>query len=388
MNTLKLFCSNPIYYEGLFSLKPKDKEFLLAAADLSLKKYKGVGVYGDRATIVKQVFSNKITWQGFLKIFKLDYLIDNTKQNNIKQLLADTHLMLNTISYIKTITNKKDDLNILLKSVLHDYKSVCIAPRVLIAYDIKTVKKHFTKYDVSKIDPTHFMGVPMIIDDGEWTSVYRPSTYDKKNAIIKMMENSNIQTLPCIKNAIKNKEMFVYYELNLIIEPISSALYFIDKSNIHRVGLILSFLKYDINKTVDVFYMESAVVENNSLSAQLEQIIFESIKNDLKYNLDIKKVNIISFELEDCPRINIQGRSNTCAIWSLFLFFVFVSTPNRKIIFKTLQSMTQYERDKLLIVFICFVAIHQKISNEKLDSHPTLNYSVDYLQKYRNDFYI
>ena len=83
----------------------------------------------------------------------------------------------------------------------------------------------------------------------------------------------------------------------------------------------------------------------------LENIILESIKQDIEVNLGLK-CKIITFDMDQCPQINIQGHMRTCALWSLFIFYIYVLYPNRKAIFTTLKNMSSNDRNIVLMMFI------------------------------------
>ena len=69
-----------------------------------------------------------------------------------------------------------------------------------------------------------------------------------------------------------------------------------------------------------MFVIETSIDDKKIiLWKKFEDIINHSLIQDIKVNLGIN-CDLITHDMDMCPRINIQEDLHTCALWSLFLF--------------------------------------------------------------------
>ena len=182
---------------------------------------------------------------------------------------------------------------------------------------------------------------------------FRPILPKKYSALVNNKNQNYERAKKCIENAKKGFVRFVYYEVSLVIEKIPSVNLFVE-TNIHRSAAILDFGEYDKTKRAKVYAIESSIdTKQVILWKKVENIINHSLIQDIKVNLGIN-CDLITYDMDMCPRINIQQELPTCALWSIFLFFIFVFYPNRNNIFTILSKMDHTEKNKVLGFFIYY----------------------------------
>lgn len=74
---------------------------------------------------------------------------------------------------------------------------------------------------------------------------------------------------------------------------------------------------------------------------------------------------------------------STCAIWSLYLFYLYIFCPSRKTIYSILREIEMKSRDSILLVFIFFIYINFKkdIEGQKIrERHYDIEDTVEYLK--------
>ena len=284
-------------------------------------------------------------------IFKADYL--NYAVSNLTEfkMFINSRDFPSVIMNIKRATGLDYIIDRLNKKVIKSREALCLTPRFFFTYAKNEAQTFNTKYKFSNIPFVLLTDIPSANNKISFPDKRGVLTGLRRRIYYNLSKVKKEQSKKCIEDTIKNGNNFVYYETNFIIENIPPMVYILGDVTYHRAGVILDFRNYKRTKVVDVYYMESSITEGVPMWILVEDIILESIKQDIEVNLGLR-VNIITFDMESCPRIGIQGNIGTCALWSLFLFYAYVLTPNRKAIFEQLKSMSNTSRDILLALFV------------------------------------
>lgn len=364
-SNIKLFCDNIFNYDYLKNIRT-DKKILIKFAQKSLEKYANDknSIYYRRAFVLKVMLSNlPKTYEFFFAIFNQPYLnkyVYSSNFNEIKSFIKSKYDLYDTVMYIKSITLHSDEFNHLTLEIIDSTNAVCISPRWFYTYtrsEAKIVNKNkVVKYD-DKI--SNFYGFAFLTDLN--VNVIDKIINERKilteniNGLLQNKIKNDLKTKECINSAKNGSVRFVYYEISWIIENTKNLKYFETSGGpiLHRSNVILDFVNYKDTKIVDVLYMETSIVDNPNWY-NVEEIFLDSIKNDIRSNLELE-CNIITFDSESCPRINIQGDYGTCAIWSLYLFYLYTFYPSRLEIFNMLNKINIRSKNDILLFFIFFV---------------------------------
>ena len=390
---IEMFCKNNIYYENLQVLDPRARKHLLQYAEKAHQKYPSGSAFRRKAQVIHTVLSDAPkTAEFFLDVFTQPFGAQSRAQ--IVKFTRDTRALHDIIENVKQYTLPKHEqvFKNVCQKILGSNHGTCIATRWLFTFDIDSIKQEFPTFpDVSvkirDIEPnwqgeyTHFTVpfgfLPIVMSEmPDNTPEHRPNLYKLLQAgMTTYTLNNPIKMRECIHTAMANKS-FIFYETNIIIEPIPSLMIF--NPSMHRSLFILNFKNYARTKKIDLYYLESSIAEQDSKWVYAEKIILNSVVFDLENNFDLI-INIVTFDMDSCPRINIQGIGGTCALWTNFLFYIYALNQDRAIMFKTLQAMNQRERNKALLYFLCFVKI--ELSSRHSLPHPEIMAAVTYLQE-------
>ena len=400
LSYIKYFCENIFNYEYLSGIKKNDRKILNKFIKKSLEKYKydKTSIYYRRAYIMDIMFTNKNkTYKFFFSIFNQPYLNDyvfNPDLKEIKKFIKSEYDLYDTVMYIKKLTRCSEYFNHLTFNILKSTNSVCISPRLFYTYKNKDVdfinrskiKKYNTK--LTKINGFTFLtdiDLNMYLFDFSNRNKYiseRPILINKSERLYNMMINNKIKTKKCIDDAKNGLIRFVYYEINWVIEQVDEIKYFKFNSSedtmFHRSNVILDFVNYNKTKIVDVIYMETSIEDTcySDIWVNVENILLDSIKNDIVSNLELE-CNIITFDSEDCPRVNIQGSYGTCALWSIYLFYLYIFYPSRKEIFSILYKIDIRSRNDILLFFIFFVYKTCKDKIKRVNRIPSIDIDIE-----------
>jgi hypothetical protein len=299
--------------------------------------------------IISPRVSPRVSIAYFFNMFHAEYLDFAYKNiDKVKQFILSDNLY-KTIDFIKRLSTNNIYFDRVSKSILKQNNSICMTPRWFYVYSKKDAKKFNSTYEFdNNLDFVLLTNVPKNDKDVEnrpIMSKQRQSLYTKSVDYLKTARD-------CVTRAIKDKISYIFYEVSFILEDIPIRTILTPGNQLHRSSVILNFKNYKETGIVDVYYMETSI-EDTQIDQWyiLENIILESIKQDIEVNLGLK-CNIITFDMDQCPQINIQGDIGTCALWSLFIFYIYVLYPNRKEIFTTLKNMSSNDRNILLMMFI------------------------------------
>lgn len=377
-NSFNQFCENILNYRVMYNIKnPHNRKTLLALSNQSLEKYKNMkdSIYYRRAYILQYIFrelvENKLDKKSYKFFFRLinqpylnEYLLPE-KRKLIAEFVQTDNLY-KTILYIKSVT-QQNRFEILTLKILKDHLTVCMAPRYFFTYNLKeideinkskTIKYNtqiFEKYGFGFLTDVNVEVISKIRDN-------RPILTEKlkTGGLARLWASTRFNMIAndCIEKAKKGLVKFIYYGVGWLIEKIPQ-LKVLEPSP-HKSAVILDFTKYEKTKTVDVLFMETSISEDKKeLWLEAEIILIDSIKNDIEINFGLK-CNIVTFDLENCPRIDIQGSAGTCAIWSLYIFYLYIFYPSRKTIYSILREIEMKSRNSILLVFIFFVYMNFK----------------------------
>lgn len=309
----------------------------------------------------------------------LDYAVNNL--NEVKKFVNSDSLE-KVIYSIKQLSIKPDfNINIINKRIIKSGEALCISPRFFFAYSKGEEKNFNKKY---KFSDTAFILLTDVPSSNDKISFLKERTILNKKSrenMYKRYISTTLESKKCIDNSLKKGVNYVNYEVSFIIDDIPPIEYLVKgNATLHRSSVILDFRNYSKTNTVDVYYMETSVKERSYAWVKFEEIVMEAIKQDIEVNLGYK-TNIISFEMDSCPRINIQGDTGNCAIWSLFLFYAYVLYPNRKALFEQLRSMSNTDRDLLLVIFIFSLFRIYPVLESLGQKHPVTSEAAKHFKK-------
>ncbi len=364
------FCNNIFNYDKLNILKkienPENKNKLIKLSLTSLEKYKNEkdSIYYRRAYILLTILKEqKKDYKFFFALIHQPYLNFRFLENlsELRKFINSVNLY-KTIIYIKNITNVVDNFNNLTLKILHssneNFNAVCLAPRWFVTYNYHEFN-YINKNRVNKYNTklTKEYGFTFLTDiDLDVIDKIQDGREILKKSKKLFFRNSlkNIKNVKeCIEKAKKGLIKFIYYEISWIIEDMIDLQIFLP--SLHRSNVILDFSEYDKTEIVNVLFMETSISEENlNYWLKAETILIDSVKNDIENNLGLK-CNIITFEAESCPRFDIQGEFGTCAIWSLYIFYLYIFCPSRRTIFNLLNEIDIRSRNDILLFFIFFV---------------------------------
>ena len=367
---LNKFCDNILNYHEINILKKieniENKNKLIQLLLTSLEKYKNEkdSIYYRRSYVLLTILKEqKKDYKFFFAIIHQPYLNFSFLENLFEfRNFINSNNLYKTIIYIKYITNNVDKFNGLTLKILRssnvNFDAVCLAPRWFVTYNYGEFnyinKNREKKYNTKLSKEYGFTFLTDIdldiineIEDG------RDILKNSKNALFKNSLKNIKNVKKCIEKAKKGLIKFIYYEISWIIENMKELKFFLP--SLHRSNVILDFSDYDKTEIVNVLFMETSITEEYLYYwLKAETILMDSVKNDIENNLGLK-CNIITFEAESCPRFDIQGDFGTCAIWSLYIFYLYIFCPSRRTIFNLLNEIDIRSRNDILLFFIFFV---------------------------------
>ncbi len=216
----------------------------------------------------------------------------------------------------------------------------------MINYRKSIIKDIYPKYKF-----VHLTGLlpDVISTTSDFNPKDRPLLYELGSKIATFNSNSLIHLRQCINDAKKGIVRYVYYDLAYLRDTIPEET--LTYTSYHATSVILDFEKYNLTGKAGILFFDSSYkhdVEYNTFS----KAVLGGIQFDLKTNIGLN-TEIISFNLGLCP--GIQGSGSTCAIWSLFIFYIYVLNPDDRMILQTLYLLDQNERDKILAHFLYYI---------------------------------
>lgn len=363
---IEKFCNDITSYFILDSLDKNDSKFFIDVSDIVYKKTKDSEVKKSKDGETPNIFYRRASTVRLLKepknfgfffdIYNLPFL--NYLRYDIKGInsfFKDTSRVNKVISEIKMVTLYPDKLDVVLKDTIRDKNAVCLSPRWFFAYKNSDIKKLNKKYKPMNNKWMLLTDLPKPKPKGKEYDFNSRTVLSKSYIALRMKQVEDRSRIKlCIDKAKKGDVRFVYYEISLIIEKIPSMTILENDENFHRTAAVLDFGEYDKTKKAKVYVIETSINDKELESwKKLEDIINHSLIQDIEVNLGIN-CDLITYDMDNCPRINIQEKLETCALWSLFLFFVFIFYPNRRNIYIIFSKMNQLERNKVLGVFIYY----------------------------------
>lgn len=379
---IEKFCNDITSYFILDSLDKNDSKFFIDASEIAYKKIKDREVKKSKDGKTPSIFYRRASTVRLLKepknfgfffdIYNLPFL--NYLRYDIKGIntfFKDTNRVNKVISEIKRITLYPDKIDFVLKNTITDKNSVCLSPRWFLAYKNSDIKKLNKKYKPMNNKWMLLTDIPKPKPKGyEYDFNSRTVLSKSYISLSKKQIGDTTRIKLCIEKAKKGDVRFVYYEISLLIEKIPSITILEDDETLHRTAAVLDFGEYNKIKKAKVYVIETSI-DDKALKSwkKLEDIINHSLIQDIEVNLGVN-CDLITYDMDNCPRINIQENLSTCALWSFFLFFVFIFYPNRSNIYIIFSKMNQLERNKVLGVFIYYYGtkFDKMINNRKINN--------------------
>jgi hypothetical protein len=152
---------------------------------------------------------------------------------------------------------------------------------------------------------------------------------------------NNKKHLQDILKCIKDKTQYIYINLNLAISA----------DTLHASNVILDMTDPQSPKLIS---LESSAGGSEE-EVWFEFILSSSLKKFAREQLHLQNVQYITFSDEGCPRFSIQEEQDTCAIWSLYLFYLYILNKDRKKIYSALQKLNVNQRHQIIAQFVFFV---------------------------------
>lgn len=118
------------------------------------------------------------------------------------------------------------------------------------------------------------------------------------------------------------------------------------------------------------YILESSINDDGDIaeaSQQLEHIKDISIQTFLKEYIN-ENIIVEELNLTLCPTVDIQGYTDLCGTWSLYLFVLTIlnSGIDRYIIYEIFSQYKQHERDVLIMMFMYWIFKHDKYKGIEL----------------------
>lgn len=133
---------------------------------------------------------------------------------------------------------------------------------------------------------------------------------------------------------------------------ISLVLYFTYKvpNPVHATQAIIDI------ETKKAYIIESALNFSRSLREQLELCKEVSLEAFLQKYID-PEITVESMDFNTCPAIHLQGLSDLCATWSLYLFLLILLNPHytRTDIYNIFREYDQSERNLIILQFLYYL---------------------------------
>lgn len=175
------------------------------------------------------------------------------------------------------------------------------------------------------------------------------------NPIISNMKeivNKNIENITRLQNCLSKPHinimrlniMFVYMKHNYPIIKYREG----EKLIVHASQLILNI----IDKKGYIF--DSDYKNDSKYGGILKDIKDTSLEIFLKHYIDENFI-LSRADLDACP--NLQGTAPLCAVWSLYLFLLYLLNPeyDRNQIYRILREYSQKERDLFILQFMFYI---------------------------------
>jgi hypothetical protein len=279
--------------------------------------------------------------QSGLKLpYDADYGISKSLKllSSFQNFLNDEETILRTIITIAQIHSTPITSSYILKELLNNLPlvktSICSSSMWLFSYNEKQLKSNKVKDSVSleKDEIIYTTTVPNYITDAqqhslrymqfEWLRDLNICYKDKETEMIKV----NLVTYTS-----KTSDEKGYFNFENKTEYIHATQFIINK------------------KSKKIVYLDSALRPEKS-----KYNVDDSLLHEL-YNLLGERFEILSYEEEECPRFDIQGETDLCTIYSLFISTLYFLNGNRKKIYDFLLYIGPIYREKLIAQFLFYL---------------------------------
>ncbi len=162
---------------------------------------------------------------------------------------------------------------------------------------------------------------------------------------------ANDKAITFIRECFLTKVKFISINIYLVITEshVRGDIYI--PNTLHGSNVIIDLTN---PKSIKLLSLESSItggskylVFENTYGKGLEKI-FNKIFN--------KTITYVSFDKDTCPRFDIQGDADTCAYWSIYLFYMYIlNDGDRTKIYRILQKVDVKYRNRILSQFIYYI---------------------------------
>jgi hypothetical protein len=289
----------------------------------------------NKSNQIKKIDQNK---SGIIYPQGSNYTFDKKKE--FDQFLQDENFAM-TLSFIKHLImsqtyNQRFDL--LATTILKD--SLCKTDVVIVGEPVDNENIRFTtEITLENLVPRFIMSINLLI-------------------------NMNSRFRETLSQCLRQKTRFIYLNIMLIINKTYVKTDIVDDTT-HSTVFILD------TKLKKLIYLEPSVSGAEDHWILFEKMIVNGVTQVIQEATQMK-LQADTMQEETCPRINIQGQSDLCAYFSLYMVFLYILNGSRKTIFHHFNSVSQKERYKELSEFIFF--IFNFVKQNKIILWPLSNY--------------
>lgn len=160
---------------------------------------------------------------------------------------------------------------------------------------------------------------------------------DEKNSKVYGLKDYNINNLRDCWN-----DTFNYIRLSLTI--------YYPKGGAHAFQVIIDI------QNKKAYVIDSASGASKSMKEKFEFVKELSVEVILREYID-PDITVENFDFESCPAISLQGKSDLCATWSLYLFLLILLNPRytQRDIYSIFRQYNQSDRDFVILQFLYFL---------------------------------
>lgn len=181
-----------------------------------------------------------------------------------------------------------------------------------------------------------------------------------------------------IKKCIRKHVDYIYLGVTLFIEKEIGHL---KENGIHETNVVLNLT--DKNNPLIISF-EPSLSESEKLHNRYETIYKNAFVGFATKHLQLHNIHYITLSEEACPRFSIQGANDTCALWSLYLFYVYILNGNRKYIYSRFEKVDVNTRHKVLSQFVYFAYTFCKNNSIQIGEYIDDKYAIG-IFKYLGD---
>jgi hypothetical protein len=266
----------------------------------------------------------------------------------------------NIIGLIRHITSKPDFMNNFL-SLLNIEHSICLGSSLLYSVDEKELTELVVKFPYLNRLLISLQNHSEAGINFRFSADIDPD-YNKKLNFYSLMQSKE-EYLEIINRCIQEKYQIIRLHVAFIIFKSPAS---------YRITIPGNYLAHASQIIIDLISKRAFVLES-SINTVPSGVYLESLKDEslevfLQQYID-PELQVEPINFETCPAIKLQGKSGLCAVWSVYLFLLYILNPDltRSQIYNIFNEYTQKERDLVILQFLYY------ISSFDLSAYPELH---------------